>query len=76
MHFDMNEKSEAETHAMEEGSNDVAKNTNTRPSALFQRHRRRVMWIQLGEAFFCFSQIRQPHTRDQRPKKKSSRAQS
>ena len=30
----------------------------------------------LGEVFFCFSQIRQPHTRDQRPKKKSSRAQS
>ena len=30
----------------------------------------------LGEAFFCFSQIRQPHTRDLRPKKKSSRAQS
>ena len=26
----------------------------------------------LGETFFCFSQIRQPHTRDQRPKKKLS----
>ena len=25
--------------------------------------------IFLGDAFFCFSQIRQPHTRDQRPKK-------
>ena len=25
----------------------------------------------LGEVFFCFSQIRQPHTRDQRPKKKA-----
>ena len=25
----------------------------------------------LGEASFCFSQIRQPHTRDQRPKRKA-----
>ena len=30
---------------------------------------------ELRGGFFCFSQIRQPHTRDQRPKK-SSRAQS
>ena len=32
----MNEKSEAEVHAMEEGSNNVVKKTNTRPSALFR----------------------------------------
>ena len=31
--------------------------------------------VVLGEAFFCSSQIRQPHTRDPRPKK-SSRVQS
>ena len=27
--------------------------------------------LALGEAFFCFSQICQPHTRDQRPKNKT-----
>ena len=28
-----------------------------------------LLFDTLGEAVFCFLQIRQPHTRDQRPKK-------
>ena len=35
-----------------------------------------TVWRARKGTLFFFSQIRQPHTRDQRPKKKSSRAQS